>query len=672
MTQFSEPYAALSNWLVARKHNIHHRQLIWVSGNQDWANEFAEQLLNVTEATHTVWIGKRVSNATNIDHHNFASILGSEYSCAVYDAFQTFNLNALFAVAGTVKASGVILLLCPRLDQWAGNCQCLPSQSHGWRSAHSHFIDYMCTYLTNDTKVLKVFQNQMDCNQQHLPSALADIQLVDKQQGEQSLNPDQAQIIDHIMLNLAHDKPYVASIVAQRGRGKSYLLGWLLQLLINRRKKVALVAPQAKSSQQVFKHLTHQRASQWFTFCAPDDKVLIEETFDWVVVDEAAAIPVPMLERILSHQQKWVFSTTLGGYEGSASGFSLRFIDPLKTNSDYLLEQFKLTKPMRWYQGDFLEQTMQSLLTFARSSEDLHRGSFKADNINLQFKQISRPILANQPSLAKQIYAILASAHYQTSPNDFVRILDASDAKTFALLSGDTMVAAALCIEEGGDKLNDLARSIATGARRVRGHLTPQYMSYNTTNSAFSTLSYLRINRIAVTHNLHNLGIGSRLIQEIKQFASNSGFNIISTTFGASPGLTRFWDNNGFSQFKLGQKKDKASGLNSAMYLFSLNPNSAQLIEENKVLDHSQQRQKLVDFAQGNRDLSSCRLALNYHSLKLNSILVDHSDNALLNFVATTPTATEATIVRKFNLNGKKQLRVRLVALLQSALRVLT
>ena len=73
------------------------------------------------------------------------------------------------------------------------------------------------------------------------------------------------------------------------------------------------------------------------SYIAPDILLNEKPDCDLLFVDEAAAIPVPMLLQILKSYPRIVFASTMVGYEGNGRGYTLRFLH-------YLRSQFKSLK----------------------------------------------------------------------------------------------------------------------------------------------------------------------------------------------------------------------------------------------------------------------------------------------------------------------------------------
>ncbi len=72
-------------------------------------------------------------------------------------------------------------------------------------------------------------------------------------------------------------------VTAERGRGKSALAGMHIRQLSG----TALVTAPSRASAEVIAAFAGER----FRFIAPDALLASDETADWLVVDEAAAIP---------------------------------------------------------------------------------------------------------------------------------------------------------------------------------------------------------------------------------------------------------------------------------------------------------------------------------------------------------------------------------------------
>lgn len=70
----------------------------------------------------------------------------------------------------------------------------------------------------------------------------------------------------------------------------------------------------------------------------------------WLLIDEAAAIPTPLLQRLIAAFPHVLMTTTVQGYEGTGRGFLLKFCTALPDCRIH-----RLDRPLRWASGDPLE-----------------------------------------------------------------------------------------------------------------------------------------------------------------------------------------------------------------------------------------------------------------------------------------------------------------------------
>jgi len=147
------------------------------------------------------------------------------------------------------------------------------------------------------------------------------------------------------------------------------------QLLLERPGlNIIVTAPSMKAIEQVFSHASQRLDSceainaayicyqgGSLRFVAPDELLKSNPDCDLLLVDEAAAIPVPMLKSMVDIYHRIVFSTTVHGYEGSGRGFGLKFEAWLSEHRPGW-KGFKLDQPIRWNRNDPLERWLKILL----------------------------------------------------------------------------------------------------------------------------------------------------------------------------------------------------------------------------------------------------------------------------------------------------------------------
>ena len=462
------------------------------------------------------------------------TLLGQDTDIIVFDAHSGFDVNAFAAVSGTLRGGGTLYLLTPPLDEWAD----FPDPDY------RRFIPYPYQPHEVRGRFLGRFVGMLKtgCHSRSFSPIVgltSDLQVV---------------AVETI---LQANVPVV--LTADRGRGKSAALGMAASQLQVAGKRVLLTAPSRATVESVFKH-----AELPPLFFAPDDLLQTLPEGDVLLVDEAAAIPVPLLLKMLEHYPRCVFSTTLHGYEGSGRGFALRFQKALDTLAPGWLA-VRLQQPMRWAENDPLERFInQALLLDADVGDGVCNTPLRP-----LYRQLNRDELAQNEPLLRQLFGLLITAHYQTRPSDLRQLLDAPDISIHVLEQQGTLVAVALLSREGGLDAQ-LTAAIHAGTRRPHGHPVPQTLTFHAQLAGAAELVCERVMRIAVHPLLQNQGLGAHLLEHLLGFAAQQGADYLGVSYAMTPELLRFWERAGFVVARIGFRQDAASGSRSVVQVKAL------------------------------------------------------------------------------------------------------
>jgi tRNA(Met) cytidine acetyltransferase len=364
----------------------------------------------------------------------------------------------------------------------------------------------------------------------------------DSQDRQASLQPataDQAEAVEGILSVANADAPVPLVLTADRGRGKSAAMGMAARRLAAQESAtILLTAPRRTAAEAVLRHAGKAAPR----FMAPDALLREAPRADLLLVDEAAAIPAPLLQAMLARWPRVVFATTVHGYEGTGRGFELRFgrvLDRLAPGWRHL----RLRQPIRWAEGDPLERLMDDLLLLdAEPAPDATVTGLgvTSEQERLHVDTLDRERLSRDEALLRDVFGLLVLGHYQTRPSDLRQLLDAPDIAVHALRAGSTVLGVAVTGREGRLPA-ELHGPIFEGRRRPRGHLLPQTLSAHAGLRDAPALGYWRILRIAVHPAARRRGLGKALVQELAARARADGADLIGASFGATLGLLGFW-----------------------------------------------------------------------------------------------------------------------------------
>ena len=473
------------------------------------------------------------------------NLLGQEFRHAIFDARSAFHAEAFAALAGTLCAGSWLLLLLPEWERWP---QQIDKDSLRWADvaqaiATPHFVHHLQTTLLADAQVV--------LQRQHQPLRAAALPDFPEWRCQA---PQQQQAILQQLMTMNQG---VAVITAARGRGKSALAG----MLAKQQGRCLVTAP-ARVSTAVLAAF----AGETFRFMAPDAILACEENlpFDWLIVDEAAAIPAPLLQQLVARFPRVLLTTTVQGYEGTGRGFMLKFCASLAN-----VRTFTLDEPLRWSRQDPLEDLVNQALLFEDAPLPL---AASGSEITRREQQE----WLSQPESLAAAYRLLASAHYRTSPLDLRRMMDAPGMH-FWLAGEAPGLRGALWLVEEGELPAALAQAVWAGTRRPRGNLVAQSLAAHAGFPSAATLLSRRISRIAVAAEQRRQGVGQALVEAA--IASTPGCDYFSVSFGYTEALWAFWRACGFSLVRIGSQREASSGCYAAMAMRALSPAGEALLQ---------------------------------------------------------------------------------------------
>ncbi len=543
--------------LLQQQANLSFQRIgIVIKGGKSWQDSLVETFFQAQQYQRWFCVGELAfENTYSVAAKQGNMLLGRECEVLLFDARKSFDANSFTAALGALVGGGMLIVLA--------NEEAPTNYAEQWMHAQWQ-------------KLLVVEQNR-PLPQRPVLNTVPRIR-------EYS---DQALAVAAVEKVVTGHRKRPLVLTADRGRGKSSALGIACANLLEKKTlRVIVTAPSIKAVEPVFEHaqrllnngsrLSKDRfevAQGSIQFIAPDELLAAIPECDLLLVDEAAAIPIPMLQQITEHYHRLVFSSTIHGYEGCGRGFTLKFVDWLKKNRPGM-KTCHLQQPIRWNKNDPLECWLYDAFLLNAELDT----SLNESNESIQFKSIDKQELVAQPSLLRACFGLLVNAHYQTSPSDLLHLLRDQSSILYVATSNDTLVGVILAVQEGGLNEN-IVQDIQFGRRRPPGHLTPVTIINQLGMPEVGKLSTLRIMRIAVHPQLQRKGIGQQMLHLLEQ-SLLPHVSYLSTSFGLTEELFHFWYSFDYQPIRLGTKRDAASGCYSLLMVKQLANNPQKWIDE--------------------------------------------------------------------------------------------
>lgn len=308
----------------------------------------------------------------------------------------------------------------------------------------------------------------------------------------------------------------------------------------------------------------HRAHRQTIQYIRPQDAHVLGQA-ELLVIDEAAAIPLPVVRKLMGPYLVFMAST-IHGYEGTGRSLSLKLIKQLRDQSragavsdgtevadrsngktsriheetsigGRTLREITLQEPIRYAQGDSVEKWLNSLLCLDAT---LPRSKLSTqgcpDPAQCQLFNVNRDTLFSfhpvSEKFLQQMVALYVASHYKNSPDDLQLMSDAPAHELFVLtppVTEDNRLPEPLCVIqvalEGRISRQSVLNSLSRGSRPA-GDLIPWLVSQQFQDDEFATLSGARVVRIATHPDFMGMGYGAKAIELLVDYYGGKFTNL--------------------------------------------------------------------------------------------------------------------------------------------------
>ncbi|XP_075044406.1 RNA cytidine acetyltransferase [Mixophyes fleayi] len=539
-------------------------------------------------------------------------ILGNTYGMCVLQDFEALTPNLLARTVETVEGGGIVVLLLRTMSSLKQLYTMTMDVHSRYRTeAHQdvvgRFNERFILSLTSCTNCV-VIDDQL--NILPISSHIANINPVPPKMQETNLTPEE-QELQEVKLSLQDTQPVgvlvencktldqakallkfieavsektlrsTVALTAARGRGKSAALGLAIAGAVAfGYSNIFVTSPSPDNLHTLFEfifkgfdslqyqeHLDYEiiqslnpefekavvrvnvfkEHRQTIQYIHPGDAVKLGQA-ELVVIDEAAAIPLPLVKSLMGPYLVFMAST-INGYEGTGRSLSLKLIQQLRqqsadsqvsitaenksTSTQRLasartLHEVSLQESIRYAPGDPVEKWLNELLCLdCLNISRMIYGCPLPQTCDLYY--VNRDTLfcyhKASESFLQRLMALYVASHYKNSPNDLQLLSDAPAHHIFCLIPPvpptqnslpEVLAVIQVCLE--GDISRQSIMSSLSRGKKASGDLIPWTVSEQFQDPDFGSLSGGRIVRIAVHPDYQGMGYGSRALQLLQMY----------------------------------------------------------------------------------------------------------------------------------------------------------
>ena len=482
-------------------------------------------------------------------------VLGKTFNMLVLQDFEALTPNVLARTVETVEGGGTVVFLLNKLDSLRKLYE-LTMDAHARFTTASHptlrprFNERFtlslksCQSCAVIDDAFQLVQPIVDAGPSEAPAPFARSSLGNALIGL-CKTADQVSAVENLcrFVLLANVKK-VTTLIAPRGRGKSAALGLAIAhaCAAGSLAEIVVSAPLENNVETVFDFIKQgfkalelaehadfdvvgpqaidvkrQGRRTRVRFMAPDAVVKAAGRVDVLIVDEAAAVPLPQVRAMLLVAPLVVLSSTVDGYEGTGRSLTAKLLVDLRAQRN--VDELTMATPIRYAAGDAVEAWLDDVLCLTCTPAPLRGGTPPPGECRLFL--VDRDTLFSRhkvsEALLKRVMAVLVASHYRNSPNDVQLLSDAPAHRLLVLLPSatpDDELPDVLCVVqlamEGRITAAEVQEELRRG-QRSSGDLIPWSMSQQFQDDGFARLSGARIVRIATHPDAMGMGYVGRM-----------------------------------------------------------------------------------------------------------------------------------------------------------------
>ncbi len=580
--------------LLEEAKRCNQRRLIVIADDRNKGIEYLRKILEHVE------FDKKITFTWSIDFSvpgemeelkNSEKYLGTNYDFLAIDVHRSFVPNDIGKLINIVRGGGLIVLLTPTFDSWPKMTnffhEIVITPPYTMADIKNNFVRWFIRKLKQhrgiaiieNGKIIK--DGLMECHRHEREVRIPESIRFPREAYEMCMTQDQIRVLQSFERLGKHG---VMVITADRGRGKSSILGIAAGLMAGKFKNIGVTAPDISNIKEFFRFLEitlrirgirakrrkRSYSSKSFKVEYVEPASIEPRNYDLLIVDEAAGIPAPLLLKFLK-ARRVVYSTTIHGYEGTGRSFSVRFMQSLREKVKNLIT-IEMEEPIRYDIKDPIERWLFDTLLL--DSEPPKLESIELDKLKYRRYKIE-DLLENEEKL-REYYGIFVLAHYRNNPNDFGILCDAPNHEIATLEYKGHVVCSVQLAREG--RIEGYAEDLYYG-ETPPGNIVPDVIIKHHRNREFAKFVGYRIVRIATHPDFMDMGIGSKMLENIKK----EKVDWIGSSFGATEKLMRFWKRNDFYPIHISPKLNESTGEYSVVIIHPKRKEVRRIVEDARI-----------------------------------------------------------------------------------------